>query len=46
METQQKKYRGFGGLRGGVPWWFYIMLLVAFYLFGWVLRFFHVIPSH
>ncbi|WP_165822222.1 hypothetical protein [Hymenobacter edaphi] len=46
METQPKKYRGFGVLRGGVPWWFYVVLLVGFYLFGWVLRMLGVIPAH
>ena len=46
MATKQREYRGFGGWRGGLPWWGYILMLFGFYLFGWVLHLLGIIPSH
>lgn len=45
METHPRKYRGSGAVRGRLPWWFFVALLVGFYLFGWVLRLLGVIPA-
>jgi hypothetical protein len=46
METNQRRHSGFGGLRGGLPWWAILLMLAAFYLLGWVLRITGVIPAH
>ncbi|WP_165903681.1 hypothetical protein [Hymenobacter gummosus] len=46
METKPKRIQGFGGLRGGMPWWAILLMLGVFYLLGWVLRLTGVIPAH
>ncbi|WP_460675577.1 hypothetical protein [Hymenobacter coalescens] len=46
MATNEKRPMGFGGLRGGLPWWAILLMLGGFYLFGWFLRIMGVIPAH
>jgi hypothetical protein len=46
MALNQKRSYGFGGLRGGLPWWAILLMLGVFYLFGWLLRYMGIIPAH
>lgn len=46
MEVKPRRYQGYAGIRKGLPWWAYILMLFGFYLLGWVLHLVGIIPSH
>jgi hypothetical protein len=45
MSTQHREYRGFAGLRGGLPWWGYVLMVLGFYLLGWALHQLGLVPG-